>query len=295
MKKQILILVSLLLCNLGFSQNVVENYSLDILEENYVGQINANVTDKKALVYSPKKNVPPPKPKGEKINRLGFQVGGAFIFSRHNLDEVNTILHQYNQNHAHDLEKEMDDLSNLWLGGFEGSGYYNQLFFGLDVYWRQNETYARGLHSSGEMRDTYFRLEHRTFGVNLGYMMHHKNWMKIVLGATYQFGQYKFLSSSLGINANRKEFQLDPLFEPHLKPNHAGGFLKIIIGKFDSAKGSFRLFVEGDYLTGVNKSNLLKVNEALNPSTFMNDDNENLNLNNSYFAGKVGILMGIGK
>lgn len=225
--------------------------------------------------------------------RWGAMAGAGYITSNHNFDDLNTVIGQFNN--LPDVEQSIGELSNLWGVFAEGDIYYKNFFVGLELAWRQNETFGIRPNSLGSSRATYFRLEHRTISGQLGIILHPNNWLKIAFGGTIQNGKYKFLSASYRSEKDR-EGNIPDLFSPQdAKPKHVGGFAKIFLGNFKEEDGlRARFFVEGQYMVGLNEYNLLKVNEAFNPTTFMNDDNPNLNIDNSYIGLKIGILAGLG-
>lgn len=228
--------------------------------------------------------------------RWGAMVGAGYITSNHQLDDVNTIIGQFNN--LPDLEQSIGELSNMWGAFAEADFYYKNLFVGMELAWRQNETFGIRPNSLGTPNTTYFRMEHRTFGGQVGLILHPNNWLKIALGGAINSGKYKFLSARYKKEDEKDGKNIGNLFSPQdARPKHVGGFAKIFLGNFreeDRDGLKFRFFVEGQYMVGLNEYNLLKVNEAFNPTTYMNDDNENLNIDNSFIGLKIGLLAGLG-
>ena len=232
--------------------------------------------------------------KNKRFSRWGAMAGAGFVTSNHNLDDVNTIISQFNK--LPEVEQSIGELSNMWGAFAEADFYLGNLYLGVDVAWRQNETFGIRPNSLGTPNTTYFRMEHRTFGGQVGLILHPNNWLKIALGGAINSGKYKFLSATYKNEDERDGKNIGNLFSPQdAKPKHVGGFAKIFLGNFSESDGfKFRFFVEGQYMVGLNSYNLLKVNEAFNPTTFMNDDNENLNIDNSFIGLKIGLLAGLG-
>ncbi|MFK8008780.1 MAG: hypothetical protein AB8H03_20640 [Saprospiraceae bacterium] len=232
--------------------------------------------------------------KDKRFDRWGAMAGAGFVTSDHNFDDVNTVIDQFNK--LPDVEQSIGELSNMWGAFVEADFYLGNLYLGVDVAWRQNETFGIRPNSLGTANSTYFRMEHKTFGGQVGIILHPNNWLKIALGGAIHSGKYKFLSARYKNEDEREGKNIGDLFSPQdAKLKHLGGFAKIFLGNFSERDGfKFRFFVEGQYMVGLNEYNLLKVNEAFNPTTFMNDDNENLNIDNSFIGLKIGLLAGLG-
>ena len=232
--------------------------------------------------------------KGKDKLRWGAMAGGGFVTSNHNFDDVNTIISQFNN--LTDVEQPIGELSNLWGLFAEGDIYYKILYLGVELAWRQNETFGIRPNSLGVANTTYFRIDHKTVGGQVGIILHPNKFLKIALGGAINSGKYKFLSATYKNEDERDGKNIGDLFSPQdATAKHAGGFAKIFLGNFSEEDGvKFRFFVEGQYMVGLDSYNLLKVNEAFNPTTFMNDDNESLNIDNSYIGLKIGLLAGLG-
>ena len=232
--------------------------------------------------------------KGRDELRWGAMAGAGYLTSNHNFDGINSILNQNNDTHAATVEQGYNEMSNLWGVFAEGDIYYKNIFVGMDLGWRQNETFIRRPDDLGTSRQTYFRIEHRTTGAQLGLILHPNNFLKIAFGGTFNSGKYKFLWTRIRTDDDRKGAKLNDLITPQdAKVKHAGGFAKIMLGNFKEEDGvKFRFFVEGQYMVGLDVYDLSKVNEAVNPTTFMNA--EKMEMDNSFIGLKIGLLAGLG-
>lgn len=230
----------------------------------------------------------------DKIRRRGANLGGGYTISENNFTNLNRVISLYNT--QGNITQPIGSLSRLTGVFGQADLYFGNIYLGGNWAWRQDETFGERPNSLGNPRFTYFRVEHRIFGGQLGLILHPNRWIKLALGGNIQFAKYRYLSETHASEDDRDGNHVDDLINPQTNtPKHAGGFAKLFLGNFSNDGETVAvLFVEGQYNVGLDDYNLFYVNKAFNPTNFAALDIKTLNQDNSYYAVKFGFLFGLG-
>ncbi len=137
----------------------------------------------------------------------------------------------------------------------------------------------------------YLILQRTSFSVQSGYAIYPLDRLSIIGGSKFELGRYKYLiktfAASTYANYSNNEYSLQPM----IKSRYGGVFTKVV---FVNGKNfPILLFGEAYYLALLNKPNLATLNESINPTTFQNDDNTNLNLSGGALGFRIGVFKGI--
>lgn len=251
------------------------------------GQLNSLTSTSNILTLQPNIfNV-----NNDDFSPTGFELGIELGYDYGELQGLNTIIENYNERHADKLLTEMPTLNRGQKFGLSSQIFLGKIFasagFLMTAYQtnsvlndRPNKLYRHRYH---------LNVQGRHFTSQLGYTFYPTKYIGFIVGGNFTLGNHRFMTETFEPtvygsfkNAERRE-------QPKHKVQYIGGFSRLMLGNPQFNRLS--VFIEGQYKTNINQVNLQLFNEALNPNTFQNDDNENLNLRHNAVGVNVGLVV----
>lgn len=227
----------------------------------------------------------------DEFGHTGLQLGIELGYDYGEMQGLNTIIENYNERHADKLLTEMPTLNRGQKFGFSGQLFMNKIFASGGFLMTAHQTHSVLNDRPNKLyRHRYhLNVQGRHFTSQLGYALYPNKFIILIVGGNFTAGNYRFTTETFEptvyesfTNAERRE-------QPKHKVRYIGGFSRLMLGNPEYNR--LCLFIEGQYKTNINQVNLQLFNEALNPNTFQNDDNANLNLRHNAVGANVGLVI----